>query len=370
MRLLHPLAGSNLATYFELLREHRAFSGPSLLPQAVALLAIIARFSFYQAENLLYKSRIEKTPLDKDPIFILGHWRSGTTHLHNILSQDPQFAWISFLQTAMPLDFLGKIKIAPPLIEMVLPETRGMDNVSLTLDSPQEEEMALGNMNPLCYYNCYYFPQKLREHYRRSILFEGVKKEELESFAKVYRYLLKKLTLANDGKRLLLKNPASTTRARWLKTVFPNARFVHIIRNPYNVFCSTLKHYGQTMPAFAWQSYANLDFESITLENYRLMMKRYLEDLSAIPAENLIEVTYEEIEKNPLQEIEKIYDFHGLSGREKAFENIRTYLDRQRNYRRNVYRLTSAQVQRIKEEWGFALDHWGYDLPPEIRIES
>ena len=269
----------------------------------------------------------------------------------------------------MPLDFLGKLKIAPPIIEKVLPETRGMDNVSLTLDSPQEEEMALGNLNPLCYYNCYYFPQKMWEHFRRSVLLEGLKKEELERFATAYRYLLRKLTLANGGKRLLLKNPASTTRARWLKTIFPNARFVHIIRNPYNVFCSTLKHYEQTMPAFAWQPYDDLDFESITLENYRLMMRRYLEDLPAIPAEDLIEVSYEEMEKNPLPEIEKIYDFHGLSGRQEAFEKIETYLEGQRNYRRNVYGLTSGQVERIKEEWGFALSHWGYGIPPEIRIE-
>ena len=368
MRLLHPLAGSNLMTYRELLREHRAFEGPALLPQAIGLLAIMARFSFYQFEHLLYRSRIAATVLEKDPIFILGHWRSGTTHLHNLLSRDPQFAWISFLQTVMPLDFLGKLKIAPPIIERILPETRGMDNVSLTLDSPQEEEMALGNMNPLCYYNCYYFPEKLREHYRRSVLLDGLEKGELERFASAYRYLLQKLTLANEGKRLLLKNPASTTRARWLKTVFPNARFIHIVRNPYNVFCSTVKHYGQTMPAFAWQTYEHLDFETITLENYRLLMERYLQELPALPAEDLIEVTYEEIEQNPMREIEKIYDFHGLTGRREAFKRIEAYIHGQRNYRRNVYRLTPRQVERIKDQWGFALDYWNYHIPAEISI--
>ncbi len=368
MRLLHPLAGSNLTTYLELLREHRAFEGPALLPQAIGLLCIMARFSFYQIEHLLYRSRIAATELEKDPIFILGHWRSGTTHLHNLLSRDPQFAWISFLQTAMPQDFLGKLKIAPLIIERILPQTRGMDNVSLTLDSPQEEEMALGNMNPLCYYNCYYFPDKIREHYRRSVLLDGLKKDELERFAYAYSYLLRKLTLANDGKRLLLKNPASTTRARWLKTIFPNARFIHIVRNPYNVFCSTVKHYGQTMPAFAWQTYEDLDFESITLENYRLLMERYLQELPAIPAEDLIEVSYEAIERNPMQGIEKIYDFHGLPVDREAFKGIEAYIHEQRNYRRNVYRLTPRQVERIKDQWGFALDYWNYDIPAEISI--
>lgn len=38
----------------------------------------------------------------KDPVFIIGHWRSGTTFIHNVLSKDPQFGYCSTYQTVFP----------------------------------------------------------------------------------------------------------------------------------------------------------------------------------------------------------------------------------------------------------------------------
>ena len=368
--LLHPLGGSNLSTFISAWRGNRPFDRRSLRTRLFSLFAVLARLPFYKVEQLLHGRAIASTEIKEDPVFIIGHWRSGTTHLHNLLSQDTQFGSISFLQTAMPWEFLGKLKIAPPIIERALPETRGMDNVRLTIDSPQEEEMALGNMQPLCYYYCYYFPRNMREHYNRSILFEDVSEAEKLRFAEAYRYLCRKLTYFHRGKRLLLKNPASTGRILWLKSIFPRAKFIHMVRNPFVVFCSTLRHYQRTLSAFAWQSYDNLDRESITMENYRLLMTRYLEESASLQTEDIYELNYENVERDPVGEIAKIYDNLGLTGKEAALGAVRGYADKQRDYRKNIYSLTTDQVERIRQEWAFALRHWDYDLPPEITIHG
>lgn len=370
MRLLHPLAGSNLSTFYNLLQLHRPFDGTYLLPQAVSLLAILTRWPFYSLERLANRKAVELSPPPEDPIFIVGHWRSGTTHLHNLVSQDTQFGTVTFRHTALPWDFLNKVKLGARILEWTLPENRGMDNVSLSIDSPQEEEMALGNMGPLCYYNCYYFPEALREEYRRSILFEGVSKKELDRFAWTYRYLLSKLSVECEGKRLLLKNPASTSRMLWLKKIFPKAKFVHIHRNPYQVFTSTLRHYDKVMSEFALQPYEGLDYETITLENYRLIMQRYLEEYKQLPKEDLIEVTYDAVTQNPLGELTKIYDHFGLFGREEGLKAIEAYLKTIKDYRRGRYTLNKRQVERIQSEWGFALNQWGYELPEEFTVEG
>ncbi len=333
-------------------------------------MAVILRFPFYRWERLMHDRGIEETEIEKDPIFIVGHWRSGTTYLHNLLSQDPQFAWISFLQTAMPWDFLGKLKIAPPIIEKILPETRGMDNVRLSLDSPQEEEMALGNMGLLCYYYCYYFPRHFREIYRRSILLEGVGKEELEEFAYTYNYLLKKLAYSeeNRGKRLLLKNPAATARIPWLRSVFPKAKFIHIVRNPFEVFCSTVRHFGRTMPAFAWQNWKDLDFEEITLENYELIMRRFLRDRNSLSTDCFFELKYESLERNPMDAVEEIYDHFRLEKKMGGLSQISAYVESERAYRKNVYTIGKPQIEAIRERWAFSLQEWKYDLPPGITV--
>ena len=45
--------------------------------------------------RLLFGRRIARQPLHPEPVFILGHPRTGTTHLHNLLALDPAFAFCS-----------------------------------------------------------------------------------------------------------------------------------------------------------------------------------------------------------------------------------------------------------------------------------
>ena len=368
--LLHPLGGSNLATLLGVLREYAPFDRASLAVRLMAIAAVLLRFPFYRAERIFHGRRIRDLELVADPIFVIGHWRSGTTYLHNLLCQDPQFGWTSFIQTSMPWDFLSRLKVAPPIIERFLPDTRGMDNVHLSLESPQEEEMALGNMGPLCYYYCYYFPQHFRRIYRESILFDGVAEEQLQKFGNNLLYLTRKLSLSrrNRGKRLLFKNPANTARIPLIRSIFQEAKFIHIIRNPFEVFCSTLRHFQRTMSAFAWQEWDGIDFDQLTRENYSLMMKRFLQLRSCLDSDSFYELRFEALDENPLLEIEKVYDHFKFPNKDGALRAIQKYVEGQRNYLKNVYSLSKSQLARVRRDWEFALDAWNYDLPDGIEI--
>ncbi|MFX1325564.1 MAG: sulfotransferase, partial [Promethearchaeota archaeon] len=67
----------------------------------------IVGIPFRIREYMLFNKILKKTKLHSDPIFIIGHWRSGTTHLHNLLCQDPQFGFITMLQASFPKSFLS-----------------------------------------------------------------------------------------------------------------------------------------------------------------------------------------------------------------------------------------------------------------------
>lgn len=369
--LLHPLCGSNLITFLRAFARPRPLCWQKLPVGFIAAASVLGRFPFYQFERLSQARAIIQTPLPAEPIFIIGHWRSGTTHLHNLISQDSQFGSISFLQTALPWDFIGQVNLSQKILRKKLPDDRGMDKVKLTIDSPQEEEMALGNMGPLCYYYCYYFPREIEEHFNRAVLFNGVSSSEIKNFENNYCYLLKKLTLFHgDKKKLLLKNPANTGRIRWLRSIFPGAKFIHIHRNPYTVYASTLKHFNRTMTAFAWQPYEGIDFNKITLRHYRLLMQRYLDERSTIPPENLIEVSMDEVEKDAPGVIDNIYRKFSLSNRDRALEAINSYCEGQRNYRKNSYVLSGDQVANINKHWDFTLKEYDYGMPGEIKVEN
>ncbi|MGH9676914.1 MAG: sulfotransferase, partial [Candidatus Acidiferrum sp.] len=77
------------------------------------------------------------------PLFIIGHWRTGTTLLHELLIEDPRHAFPNTFQCLMPNHFLLSELIFTRLFHWVLPTRRPMDNMAAGWDKPQEDEFAL-----------------------------------------------------------------------------------------------------------------------------------------------------------------------------------------------------------------------------------
>lgn len=365
---IHPLAGCDLKNFLAHCRNNEEFSPRTRRQRISSALAVTVRQPFTLMERLLYDGKVRRYELPQAPIFLIGHWRSGTTHLHNLMSNDPNFSYIDFGQTAMPHNLLNPTRfIGRAVISAVMPKDRGMDQVKLGIEEPQEEEMALGNLNPLCYYNVFYYPHEMKSHFDRAIFLENTSEEERRDFEAAYVKLVKKLSLAGNGKQLLLKNPASTARIKILDRLFPESKFIHIVRNPYEVFASMLHHYPRLFHAFSWHNFDDVDLEEIVLYKYRRLMTGFLEQ-RALLGDRLLETSYEKIVADPANEIERFYDALELPEKGQALEKIRSYADDRKDYRRNQYRLTRRQVDRIEDEWGFALEKWGYECPDSIEV--
>ncbi len=364
----HPLAGCDWENFQAHLAAHGDFTRRTARQRLQSRLAVLVRQPFTLMERLVFSGKVERYELPHPPIFLIGHWRSGTTHLHNLMSAIPLFSTIDFGQTAMPHNLLNPTRfIGRAIMSTAVPKERGIDQMKMGMREPQEEEMALGNLNPLCYYNVFYYPQEMKREFDRSIFFEGLAEGEKERFEEVYVRLLKKLSIAGRGKPLLLKNPASTARIEMLSRLFPGARFIFIVRNPYEVFASMLHHYPRIFNAFAWQRFDDIDLEEMVFYKYRRVMQGYLAQKERID-NPLIETSYERIVADPEGEIAGFYNALGLGDRAAALTAVRTYSESQRGYRRNQYRLTPAQVERIRREWGFALEEWGYEMPESIEV--
>jgi len=146
----HPLYGADLKTLWHV--WHQAGGGNPGRRQGRLFRAFLvagARFPFTVAESLYVATSCAKSGPVEAPVFILGHWRSGTTHLYNVLSKAPHFAYVSPFATALPWDFLLLGNILRPLLEKQLPKHRYIDRVAVDPDSPQEDEIALANMSPV-----------------------------------------------------------------------------------------------------------------------------------------------------------------------------------------------------------------------------
>ena len=100
-------------------------------------------FVLARLEDAVYGHKLAKMEIDPDPLFIVGHWRSGTTHLHNLLGRDPRHTVPNVYQVIFPGSFLLTGKIGPKLLKNALPETRTYDNVRWGWDEAAEDEIAL-----------------------------------------------------------------------------------------------------------------------------------------------------------------------------------------------------------------------------------
>jgi len=313
-------------------------------------------------EHWKLDKKVEKTKLKFSPVFILGHWRSGTTHLHNLMCKDPQFGFITMLQAAFPKSFMSN-SFFRAFTNTFIPKKRPMDNMKMGIDEAQEEEMALGNLFPYSFYNGWYFPRKMIEYYFKFIRFENISHSIKEQWKKVYQFLLKKATLNMRGKRLVLKNPANTARVKMLLDLFPDAKFIHIYRNPYVVYNSTQILYQKMIRAFMLQKISQEEIEDNIFRIYKEMMLSYFKESRMIPSDNLVEVRFEELESHAIRELDRIYDSLNLNGFDKLKSTINNYIESLTHYKKNKLNLDERIIDKIESNWKFTIDRWNYEAP-------
>lgn len=354
-----PLAGSSLTNWIRLLWENHFAIDLKYLPRALyVIFIIIITIPFRIFEKIRFDKIVNKTTV-KDPIFIIGHWRSGTTYLHNIMSKDKNLAHVSTFQTMAPGIFLGWKNLFEPIVEKSLPETRPMDNVKMAPEFPYEEEYAIANLSPYSFHHGWYFPKNMACYYKKFVLFDNVSEEVIGEWKKTYLYFLKKVTL-QSGKRLLLKGLVNTARVKLLLEIFPNAKFIHIYRNPYEVYFSTMKLYKNILPIFAFHDISEKEIEKNVLDFYEKMYQKFFDEKDLIPDGNLVEIRYEDFIQDPLEELKRIYSELDIPSFEKSKEDFKKYIASQSEYEKSKYKLDDETREKIYSKWKFTIDKWEY----------
>lgn len=327
----------------------------------LTLIINLINLPFRLYERLIINPAMSKKELERPPIFILGHWRSGTTHLHNILCQDPQMAFTSTFQSVFPdtlFSWIGRF-LFEGFAKLLIPGTRKGDNVTLGTRLPQEEEFALGDKRPVCYYYFWMFPRRMLEYYDRSVRMLGISDSRRDAWQSDYKLLISKAIRDTGGKRFLSKNPPNTGRVQFLLETFPQARFIHIHRNPVQVYLSTRNFFRKMMPHLQLQTVDQEQLDEEIFEVYKRLMKDYLKQRTLIPKGQLVEVSFEELEKDPMGVTRRIYRQLDLDGYVEAESHIQAYVDQMKTYRKNRHEIAPELKERIHKEWGFALEEWG-----------
>lgn len=295
-----------------------------------------------------------------DPVFILGHWRSGTTLLQELLALSPALIAPTTVQVFYPNLPPAMERFAGRLMDAALPPSRVIDQMEIRADSPQEEEFAMAQITGRSPYLTHSFPER-RDHFERYLDFRSVDDAETRAWFDEYDHFVRAIWRGGAA-RPLLKSPASTARVGLLHERYPQARFIHISRSPYDVVRSTITALTRGLPFTQFQPFKDGVLEEIVLGRFAAMYDSYLQAAPGLPDGSLLEIRYDDLRHSMAATCEAVFGFLDLP----VDVSFRARLHREEEARSHFVPNSHAAlaphlVAWIDDALDPYFDHFGYD---------
>ncbi len=354
--------------FTKIVKENNGFKRYGAKKLLAAYIKFFPSMLFAPLERLLFNKKLKGNKLNQSPLYVLGHWRSGTSFTQFVLSQDPQITTPTKYETLFSDNFLVTESLLKPLAVKFIKSFNAYDawkkniSVSMDLDSPSEVDTGLVNEgSSYTYHWGHLFPRSWNHYFERYALMDSLTEQEWNNWAQEMTSLYHKVQFKNPHKRLLIKNPPDTGRVKHLLKLYPNAKFIFIYRNPYQVFYSNVKLWNNISNMLSMEEVSAEEIQEIILETYCKLHEAYLAQKHLIPEGNLIEIQYEDLRDQPMKLLEEVYQKLGMDHFEQARPHLENYLEQNLKSNTMSYDYDQEVVMLINERWDFAFKTWGYD---------
>jgi len=353
--------GCDFLAWMRLLVRNRFAVGLPYVYIAVVITFVSACHTVLRLiQEALFAGPVRRTPIPRSPLFILGHWRTGTTLLHELLILDDRHSFPTTYECLEPNHFLLTEKVLTPWLGFLMPSRRPMDNMAAGWDRPQEDEFALCMMGQPSPYLTIAFPNHPPQD-QEALDLEGLSPLKRAAWKRAFLLLLRRITFRNP-KRLVRKSPTHTCRIRTLLELFPDARFVHIVRDPYVVFPSTVNLWKSLYRTHGLQTPTFAGLEEHVFATFTHMYAKLEEGRKLVEPSRFYELRYEELVANPVGEMRKLYEHLGLGEFEEVRPKLEAYLAANEEYRTNKYDLKPELRAEITRRWGDVIRRYGYAM--------
>ena len=360
--------GMPLEVWLPLVAEHRARAS---LSRWGLMATITTAAGFNSLAEPLCRARFRRQLQEAsptDPLFIIGHWRSGTTLMHEMLMLDDRYFCPTTYQCFAPGHFLLPEGLITSALSWIMPDKRPMDNVSAGWHRPQEDEFALTNMGAPSPYRRMAFPvtsPAAPEALDVSLL----PPEQLDRWRKSLRTFLRTLAV-RDPRQPVLKSPPHTARMGVLAEMFPGAKFLHVVRDPFVVFPSTLRLWQSLHHVQALQVDRGDTLEEYVFAAFDEMYAAFERDRSELGAERLHEIRYEDLVADPVARMQEAYEQLDLGDFSRVRDRFEEQARGMKHYKTNTYRHDPRIVAAIERRWRPFIDRYGYQVPETVPPQS
>lgn len=307
--------------------------------------------------------------LDEDvraPIVVVGLPRSGTTLLQGLLGADRSHRSLLHWEASNPSPppeaatratdpRIARAERAFRLVYWMAPEGRAMH--ALGPSSPTECLVLLGNSLASVEFPCnYHVPRHLE-------WFLGA---DLRPHYAYHRRQLQQLQWRCGPRQWVLKSPAHLFALDALLATYPDARIVHIHRDPAVVmgsFCSLTA----TMHSLASEHADGLVIASTWAPLWAEALERATATRAVVPARQFVDVYYRDLLADPVGCVQRIYEHFGLTFDETVADSVGAHLDAHPQGKHGVHRYALADfgLDQRRERERFAAYRERFAVPLE-----
>jgi len=342
--------GASLFALVRILKNNRFRVRPGRWHECMADLSLAtANAGLGVIETLVYGAGVKRVQLEHDPLFIIGHWRTGTTMLHQLLALDPGHTCPTTFQCFSPNHFLLTERFLKRWCGFALPASRQFDNVRMSWDQPQEDEFALCNLGIPSPYATIAFPNHPPQN-QEYLDLDSVSRRQRERWKRTLRHFLQKIRYRTPG-RIVLKSPTHTFRLPILLELFPNALFINMVRHPLAVFMSTMRLWKSLYVMYGYQKPNFEGLDEHVYATFSRMHERLEATRTLVPQDRFLDVRYEDLVSNTVDTMQRIYEHLGLGDFEAVRPAIEAYTKEHADYQSHQYAPTSDLERDIFERW-------------------
>ena len=363
----HVLSGIRLLALLRILYRYKKHVAFLYYFHRILFLVCIATFNSLVGllEDAIYGRLVSRVVLHPEPVFILGHPRTGTTHVHNLLSLDGRFAFANTFQCGFPSTFLLLERFSW-LLAPLMDKTRPIDNMRLHFNLPQEDEIAtLSLSSGVSPYLQIVFMLSFDRFEPLFAFGDDCDPADKDAWRKSFLFFLKKVTYRHGGcKPLLIKSPVHTARIRVILDMFPNAKFVYCHRCPYEVFSSSLNMARKCYPyCYLMNPVHERDVLDFIFRQYTLLFDEYVKGRALVDSGSLVEVPFQMLDAKPKEAVREIYVRLGLPGGGDLETAVSAYLSELKGFRKNSHAPLDGDMRRlVATRWRDSFDAFGYNI--------
>ena len=284
-------------------------------------------------------------------IVILGYYRSGTTHLHNLLACDRRFVTPRWYQCLAGQGYLLAWSVIRVMLVPFLGRTRPQDAVGFGPGWPGEDDFALatwGGCSSIA--GRHIFPQN-RKLWQGWHALEGLNSAQLSAWRGLTKRFVYKLTRGNRNRVIVLKTPSHTARVAELDRLFDGrVRFVHLVREPGAVIDSNVRMFH------ALRNHALQDLPDVQtirdeiVAEYDATERKCAAELDAIDESRWVRVRFDDLRNDPMGVLGSVYTGIGQDFDARAQGAVRAYLSSLGSYRNEKEPIALGEVSQHERE--------------------